>query len=100
MAGQLRRKRRGGGGIPRAGTQVSHFPSVDAVVVGSVVYDRGNGMVGVVLGTTAVDVTLKRPTGYEWRTHYWLLLAGTAHDQHQLVALAGLHRTRLRGRAG
>ncbi|MFF2812722.1 hypothetical protein ACFVT2_37250 [Streptomyces sp. NPDC058000] len=75
------------------------FLSPAEVAVGTVVYDRDSGMVGMVRGVGALLAHLERPTHLTWETPYTRLRPGTEWERKQLVALARLQRDRERGRS-
>ncbi|MET9290876.1 hypothetical protein [Streptomyces sp. NPDC003077] len=81
---------------PRAVRRNSFYKSVAEVVPDAIVFDRDYEMVATVAGTEGIFVLLRRPTGFEWRAHYRRVRPATDYEERQLVALARLHKQRLR----
>ncbi|MFH8635035.1 hypothetical protein ACH4CC_35005 [Streptomyces lydicus] len=75
------------------------FASPDDIKAGSVVYDQGGAMVGMVRRVAQVTVILERPTGLIWSVPHSRLRPGTEREARQLQALAKLQRVRRRGLA-
>ncbi|MER8066732.1 hypothetical protein ABTZ59_00205 [Streptomyces sp. NPDC094034] len=66
--------------------------------VGMTVFDRHYDMPAVITGFAGPMVLLTRPTGLRWHVHRISVRPATPYEERQLLALAALHRTRLKGR--
>ncbi|MEV6764805.1 hypothetical protein AB0N16_30020 [Streptomyces sp. NPDC051105] len=84
---------------PRSVKRKPAFSGPEAVVVGSVAFDRDYEMPGRVRLVDAPFIELDRPTGLAWRVHYRRIRPATEWEQRQLVAVGRLHRQRKKGRA-
>ncbi|MFD7284492.1 hypothetical protein [Streptomyces sp. NPDC059863] len=73
-------------------------PGPGELRVGMAVFDRHYDMPAEITGFAGPMVLLTRPTGLHWRVHPISLRPATPYEERQLLALAALHRTRLRGR--
>ncbi|MFD6342482.1 hypothetical protein [Streptomyces sp. NPDC060131] len=73
-------------------------PGPGELRIGMAVFDRHYDMPAEISGFAGPMVLLTRPTGLRWQVPHISLRPATPYERRQLLALAQLHRTRLKGR--
>ncbi|MFD7117357.1 hypothetical protein ACFWAA_09950 [Streptomyces sp. NPDC059922] len=72
-------------------------PGPGELRIGMAVFDRHYDMPAEISGFAGPMVLLTRPTGLRWQVRHISLRPATPYEKRQLLALARLHRTRLKG---